>query len=131
MPRPRALVDGDRLHETLDLLEPRVYRDVELNERLDDGKRTKAKRHPVRNGRSARVAIAATTVQIRQTPSAHASEEHLLLNVVHVWEQHPPEGEPAVSWTLYTTEPIQTDEQLLAVVDYYRLAGSSKNFSKP
>lgn len=126
----RALIGGDRLHETLDLLEPQVYRDVELNERLDDGKRTKSRKHPVRDGRSARVAIAATTVEIRQTPSAHASEEHLLLNVVRVWEQHPPEGEPAVSWTLYTTEPIQTDDQLLTVVDYYRSRWLIEEFFK-
>jgi hypothetical protein len=44
----------------------------------------------------------------------------LELNVVHVWEPNPPEGETAIEWFLYTNEPITTAEQQLRIVDHYR-----------
>ncbi len=42
------------------------------------------------------------------------------INVVHVWEPEPPEGYEPVEWFLFTTEPIDTPQQQLAVVDHYR-----------
>ena len=49
---------------------------------------------------------------------------------MRVWEPSPPNGEPPVSWTLYTTEPIETAQQLLAVVDYYRSRWVIEEFFK-
>ncbi len=127
----RALATSDRLLGQLAELKPKAHRHIELSERLDDGKRTRDKRtHPLRGGRSARVAVAGCTVTINKTHSAHAPEEALTLNVVRVWEPRPPRGEPAVSWVLYTTEPIRTAEQLLAVVDYYRSRWVIEEFFK-
>ena len=64
------------------------------------------------------------------TESAHAPEPELTLHVVRVWEPKPPAGAPAVSWMLYTSEPIATKEQLLAVVDYYRSRWVVEEFFK-
>lgn len=123
----RALADGGRLSGILDGLEPRVHREIELNERLDNGRRNK---HPFRGGRSVRVAIAGGTVAIRKTLSAHSEEKQLSVNFVRVWEESPPDGEPPVSWTLYTTEPVETEQQLLTVVDYYRSRWVIEEFFK-
>lgn len=125
----RALAEGGRLLEVLQGLEPKARRTIALNERLDDGRRTKRK-PPPRNGRAARVAIAGATVTLRKTLSSHAPEVELSVNVVRVWELSPPKGEPPVSWVLYTTEPIGTKKQLLAVVDHYRSRWVVEEFFK-
>jgi hypothetical protein len=40
--------------------------------------------------------------------------------VVYVREVTPPADEQPVEWMLATTEPVDTAEQILAVVDSYR-----------
>lgn len=127
----RALATAVRLHAQLESLKPKVHRKIKVSERIDDGSFTKNKRkHPPRRARTARVAAAACRVTIKRTHSAHSAEEELTLNVVRVWEPAPPKGEPAVSWTLYTTEPIETKKQLLTVVDYYRSRWVIEEFFK-
>jgi hypothetical protein len=42
------------------------------------------------------------------------------LNAVRVWEPEPPNGEEPVEWFLLTNEPIETDDDVCAVVDHYR-----------
>jgi hypothetical protein len=39
---------------------------------------------------------------------------------VRVFEIDPPQGQIPIEWFLLTTEPIETEEQLLRVVDIYR-----------
>ena len=46
--------------------------------------------------------------------------ETLSVNLVRVWEIEAPDQETPVEWVLLTTEPIQSAEQLLQVVDWYR-----------
>lgn len=43
----------------------------------------------------------------------------LEINVVHVVEPNPPEGYPPIEWKLYTSEPIDTVEQIVRIVDLY------------
>jgi hypothetical protein len=89
--------NGGRLMARLSKLKPQAYRDIEICERLDDGRRTTTKqKHPPRNGRAARVAVAGCEVTIQATETANAAEKELKLNVVKVWEPKPPPGEPAV-----------------------------------
>jgi hypothetical protein len=42
------------------------------------------------------------------------------INVVHVYEAAPPNGQEPVDWLLYTTEPVDTVQQLEIIVDSYR-----------
>ncbi|WP_437608127.1 transposase [Sorangium sp. So ce834] len=44
----------------------------------------------------------------------------LSLQVVRVWELAPPPGEAPVEWVLLTNEPLESDEQLTQLVDWYR-----------
>ena len=64
--------------------------------------------------------MAGWRVTLRRPASAHHGQPAVSLNVVYVWEPSPPEGQPAVSWVLYTTEPVLTAEQLWTIVDHYR-----------
>jgi Transposase DNA-binding/Transposase Tn5 dimerisation domain/Transposase DDE domain len=40
--------------------------------------------------------------------------------VIHVWEKNPPAGQKRIEWVLYTTLPVKTQGDALAVVTYYR-----------
>jgi hypothetical protein len=42
----------------------------------------------------------------------------------------PPEGEQAIEWKLVTREPVETPEQILSVVDYYRCRWPIEEFNK-
>lgn len=127
----RALTNGHRLGEEIEGLEAQAYREIQLNERIDDGRRKdRLKSHPARATRLARVAVAGCRIALRRTLSAHSEQSEVTLNVVRVWEVSPPAGEPAVSWVLYTTEPIDSAEQLIAVVDHYRSRWVIEEFFK-
>jgi hypothetical protein len=44
----------------------------------------------------------------------------IVVNVLHVFERDAPDGQPSVDWLLYTTEALETKEDIESVVDYYR-----------
>jgi len=129
----RALADdAGLLHGALETLQPMARRTISLSVRPDSTRRdAKAKRkHPPRSGRSADIALSSTPVSLRRTQGAHVEDEQIDLNVVHVWEPSPPAGEPGVSWVLYTTEAVDTAEDILAVVDHYRARWTIEEFFK-
>jgi hypothetical protein len=128
----RALADTlGLLQERLAALKPMVRRTIELGPRLDENRSASKKRaNPTRTARKAIVAISACRVQLRRTQGAHSEEETLGVNVVHVWEPKPPHDTPAASWTLYTTEPIETATDVARVVDFYRSRWVIEEFFK-
>lgn len=117
----RALMDGDdHIRERVASLIPLVKCEIALNSRSDKGRPgVVRKRHPKRSARKATLGIAGCTVEVSPGPH-HKAESAVRINVVHVREIDPPPNEPAVDWLLYTSEPIETSEQLLSVVDAYR-----------
>jgi hypothetical protein len=120
------LLDGSgKMREALATVTASAERDVPLSRRKPKREPTKDKLHPPRDQRVARLSISGATVVLKRpvSPRAHARMDappSLAINVVRVWEPEPPEGEEAVEWYLYTTEPVETPEQQLAVVDFYR-----------
>jgi hypothetical protein len=64
--------------------------------------------------------LRSASVRIERYRYAQTDVPHVDVNVVQVFEPHPPEGEEAVSWTLFTTEPIDTAEARTFIVDAYR-----------
>ena len=50
--------------------------------------------------------------------------------MVHVTEPTPTEGEPAVEWRLWTTEPVDSAADVLAVVDAYRCRWTIEEYFK-
>ena len=75
--------------------------------------------HPPRDERMAALLVASSSVKITKDPR-RPSEGTLKLNVVRVWEPEPPEDEKGIEWLLYTSEPVDTPEQMFQVVDWYR-----------
>jgi hypothetical protein len=96
-------------------------REVPLSTRGRSSLPSYRKLHPARQERIARLEIVSAAVTIKRPCSSNTSaSKTLALNVVQVREPAPPEGEVPVEWRLWTTEPVATREQALAVVDAYR-----------
>jgi hypothetical protein len=118
----RVLADGaGKLRDALAPAPHVVERDVHLSAR--GGARPPKTRatHPERDGRTARLALRGVAAVIAK-PSA--SDDRLpgtlALHAVEVNELAPPDGADPIHWTLWTTLPIDTPEQLERVVDVYR-----------
>lgn len=129
----RSLAEGDGLLEqTLDKLWPMGQRTIEVSARAatEPPESRRSRKHPPRQGRLATIAVSSAEVSLQRPRHSPAAAPQLTLNVVHVWEPCPPEGEPVVQWTLYTTEPVTTDEQVWAVVDAYRSRWVIEEFFK-
>jgi hypothetical protein len=129
-------IGGERmsLRGVVDSIEPRVWRAISLSKRVHPKKKRGSnglRRHPPRAGRSARVAVGAQTVRVPRTRYlGTAVDKTVVLNVVRVWEERPPRGEPGVEWVLFTSEPIETAAHLAAVVDNYRLRWTIEEYFK-
>jgi len=76
--------------------------------------------HQPREERTATLHVRATRITLPRPPSAVTEVSSLTVNVVQVFEPQPPIGEQPVEWTLLTSEPIGTIEDIEAVVDHYR-----------
>jgi hypothetical protein len=96
-------------------------RDVPISMRGRSSMPARRKAYPPRDARVARLEISGASVTLLRPASSNKSRSKTLnLNVVRVIETRPPEGEEPIEWRLWTTEPVDTEEQLLAVVDWYR-----------
>lgn len=124
----RLLAEVDEQERTLLLqmekAEHVVSREVSLSKRSARGKGAlpdQKKRHPPRNCRMAKLGFRAIAVTLPRPPrQSKELPETVKVNVVQVREIDAPGDEDPVDWTLITTEPISTPEQILAVVDAYR-----------
>jgi hypothetical protein len=115
---------ADKLRATLRRAPAVAERDVPLTRRRSKADPRSDKIHPPRPQRTARLSYAAARTTLKRPVNKRAHDTSppatLDINVVHVWEAEPPEGHDPVEWFLCTTEPIDTPEQQLAVVDHYR-----------
>lgn len=97
-----------------------LERDVHLSARQ---KRLpgKGRGHPARDKRTAKLSISSKRLALER-PKRLGDEfpERLEVNLVNVFEAAPPDGNPPVQWLLTTSEPVETPEQIAAVVDAYR-----------
>jgi hypothetical protein len=117
----RLLEDGVHLDEALSHGTVVLNRQVQLSRRSGIKLPSASRRNPPREGRLAELAISATRVSLRRPKTCTAENPAALsLNVVRVYETAAPEGERPVEWILFTSEPVDTAEQVAAVVDGYR-----------
>jgi hypothetical protein len=119
-----ARIDDDAPWEKLKALVGRAEDVHEVQIPISARKKTtipgKAKTFSARGYRKATLRFAATRMQISRPKYLKDCAETLSVNVVHVYEvDAPPDVEP-VEWLLVTTEPIDTREQVIQVVEYYR-----------
>jgi len=73
-----------------------------------------------RDARSARLAFAATRLQVKRPYYLFGEPMWLDVNVVHVHELDPPDGCEPIDWMLLTSEPIATSVDISNVVAHYR-----------
>lgn len=122
-----------KVHEALAKQQIILKREVPLSSRRKNRSTEARKAHPARQARMATLAMSAATVRLKR-PNSLAKVEGLAssieLNVLHVWEPHPPEGLEAVEWYLMTTLPIDSAPLLLDIVDYYRARWVIEEFFK-
>lgn len=121
----RAVLDDDDEAHKIDAFlreQPRrMTRVVPLSRRDGPPASKRRKANPPREAREATLAIAAVQITLRRPRDDGADvRKSLVLNAVHVLEVNPPEGEAAVEWILFTTEPIETDKQIEFIIDSYR-----------
>ncbi len=84
-----------------------------------------------RPARSASLTVRAAAVHIRRphTRGNHLPSE-LAVNAVLAREEHPPAGVEPLEWLLFTSEPIDTPDQILTILRYYRLRWRIEEFHK-
>lgn len=110
-----------KLSDVVRELEGIAEREVPLSPRKGEKKPKTRKIHPARDGRVAKLSFRATRVELRRPdPLPKQLPKSLALNLVHVLEVEPPDGQPPVEWMLLTTEPIDTVQDVLRIVDIYR-----------
>jgi hypothetical protein len=118
------------LRAQLSSISSTVKREVPLTRRKPRRTEINRKIHPARAKRMATLSIAAATVALIKPTESRARAKTQTINVVRVWEENPPEGAAPIEWILYTSEPIETPEQQLAVVDYYRARWTIEEYFK-
>lgn len=124
----RLLQEGDQTTKLRDHFansSALVERSVPLSKRAPKRCEIMSKIHPSRRERIARLSVAGATVQLKKPTKKRPHSQDgvpktVTINVVRVWEPAPPQDEEAIEWYLYTSEPIETAEEQLAVVDDYR-----------
>ena len=127
----RVSTESASVGEIIERARATVHRDVPLTARARSPLPKQRKTHPARDARLARLEASATTVTIKRPHSSKASQpETLTLNVVRVFEPEPPNGETPIEWRLWTTEPVSTEAEILAVIDAYRCRWRIEEFFK-
>jgi hypothetical protein len=124
--------DEEKLFAVADRGEVLVRRTVPLSRRRRHTTADHRKIHPPRTERDARLRVRAVTVEILR-PSRRRLASHsaaLRVNVVTVEEVGAPKDVEPVSWRLFTSEPVETAEQVEAVVDFYRARWTIEEYFK-
>jgi len=122
----RLVGDGGRVSDLLAKAETLATREVELSERAEGDSARKRSKHPARKRRVAQLHVSAVSTTLRSSKS----DGMLQLNVVRVQEASAPEGCAPVVWNLVTTEPVDTAQDVLRVVDAYRARWVIEEFFK-
>jgi Transposase DNA-binding/Transposase DDE domain len=119
------------LSEIASGLQGKCERMVPLSKRGAKGPPARLKTHPPRESRGALLQYSATRVELKRPNYAPASlPETLELTLVRVWEPAPPDRETPVEWMLLTTEPCETAQDIIRVVDLYRARWIIEDFHK-
>jgi len=132
MAQAKRLVTGElRVREVLAKAATMTDREVAITARGRSKMPSYRKGFPERNARIARLQVSAESVTLIRPDSApRESPPELPINIVRVFEPAPPPGEAPIEWRLWTSEPIATAADALAVVDAYRCRWRIEEFFK-
>lgn len=123
--------ENKKLYDALERI-PILYQEiVRVSFRGEIGQPEKIKRHPPRGERMAELSMAATAVTMKRTRnSSMLYPKTTTVNVIHVFEECPPDDEPAIEWILLTKEPIDTIENIKRIIAIYRTRWLIEEFFK-
>ena len=129
----QAAEDGaptERLNEALVRVESVDNFEVPVSRRAASTIPGKAKTFGARPARTATVEISAMHLRVQKPRYQKDVPKWLGLNVVHVREVDPPQGVQPVDWQLFTLEPVNTVENIMAVIEFYRARWLIEEFFK-
>lgn len=89
-----------------------------------------SKRSKSRKARVAEVEVRATTITLRPPSRFDRKLPEVTINIVLVEETNPPDGCEPIQWGLATTLPIETAEQVKAIVEAYCIRWQIEIFFK-
>lgn len=122
---------GQSLRATARLQPVILEREVHLSRRVASSAPRSAKLAPSRQARPATLSVTATSVALRRPNTLSVDfPSTLTVNVVHVEELQPPNGNAPIVWTLLTSEPIDTPDQVARIIDVYRYRWLVEEFFK-
>jgi len=134
------VVDGvkAKLAAAMTSIEHVSEREAQINGRVERGDRRHRKLHPGREPRAIKLYIGAARLKLaRPLDYGTKKKPHLAdvpmalpINVVRVWEADALPGVVPIEWILFTNEPIDTPEQVCAVVDHYRARWTIEEYFK-
>lgn len=130
----RHTEDGDGepllLSEVCETSSHLVALEVPISPRSESKHPGAAKSHPPRKARMAKLEISSASVTLRCPDHLKGVPETLRLNVVYAKEVDVPVGSTPVSWVLHTSEPVDTPEAALRVVEWYRARWTVEEYFK-
>lgn len=128
-----ARTDEHSPNETMQVLVSRaqgmLQTEVPIASRASSSKPARDKTFVPRDSRRVKLAFAASTVQLRR-PRYAKGPSWLTVHAVHAYEVEVAEGDEPVEWFLYTSEPVDTPPEVLAVVETYRTRWTIEEFNK-
>lgn len=129
----RCVIDAHAAHvrEAMACKPIRFTTEAKLSARKAKRAPEQSRRFPARRARTALLDVHAAPLSLRVPDYLKKSlGASLKLNVIRVLESAPPEGEKPVDWVLYTNEPIDSDEQVIRIVEAYRARWLIEEFFK-
>lgn len=127
----RRLSDKTLLLDTLACCEGVMEREVFLSRRRAPTAPRARAATPGRAARTAHLRFKSATVTLKRPRSCDdTAPKELELSVVDVEEIAAPADEKPIRWTLWTSEPVETAEQVAQVVDNYRQRWLVEEFFK-
>lgn len=114
------------LHDAIEQARYVTTREVQLTTKRRD-RMARLRKAPARMKRLAVLNVKVTHVEVRHPDYTEGRSRKgsplprsVPLNVVHVYEDDAPEGQEPIEWTLLTTLPVDSEEEVLFVIDCYR-----------
>lgn len=122
--------NGQKILDLVRATDCRYTAIVDVSSRKAKTKVETRKRQSDRPARTAEVAVRSCQVTLRPPPRHDRKLPPVTVNVVLVEEASPPAGQVPIQWLLITTLPIETDEQVRAIVEYYCIRWGIEVFFK-
>ena len=128
-------LDGEvgeaKLFELLEKLTVIAEREAPISKRSKGTYPRMKKDQQPRNARSVKLHMRAGKVTLSRSSFQFADLPKTIdLNCVHVYEVNAPNDDAPIDWKLFTTEPIETESDILNIVDDYRARWKIEEYFK-